>query len=108
MVFRGWNRTCEFSADRAGLLACGNLNKAVTALVKLEAGARGLTQLGLQLAFKRIEAEDDQLINNLGEMLGTHPMIIKRIDQLKRYAASAQFREFSERMSQNVSNLTPV
>ena len=36
-AFRWWNRMCEFSADRAGLLACGDLNLAVSALVKLVA-----------------------------------------------------------------------
>ncbi len=102
-VLRGWNRTCEYSADRAGLLACGSINKAITALIKLEAGFSGLNQKGLQLAYQRIEAEDDDLTNNLMEMLGTHPMIIKRIDQLKRYAASAQFRQLSERMDQNIA-----
>ena len=105
LILRSWNRTCEYSADRAGLLACGNLNKAITALIKLEAGPSGLNQAGLQLAYQRIEAEDDDLTNNLMELLGTHPMIIKRIDQLKRYAASAQFRQLYERMNQNLSNL---
>ncbi|MDY6874532.1 MAG: hypothetical protein SVR81_11365 [Chloroflexota bacterium] len=28
---------CEFSADRAGLLACGDLNLAISALVELAA-----------------------------------------------------------------------
>ena len=35
MAFLGWNRTCEYSADRAGLLACGSLEKAISALIKL-------------------------------------------------------------------------
>ena len=35
LAFRWWNRACEYSADRAGLLACGDLRKATSALVKL-------------------------------------------------------------------------
>jgi hypothetical protein len=39
MAFLWWNRACEYSADRAGLLACGRLHKAISALVKLAEGA---------------------------------------------------------------------
>jgi len=38
LTFRSWNRACEYSADRAGLLACGSLNKAIMALMEIAAG----------------------------------------------------------------------
>jgi Zn-dependent protease with chaperone function len=38
VAFRWWNRACEYSADRAGMLACGNPPKAISALVKLGSG----------------------------------------------------------------------
>ena len=41
LAFLSWNRTCELSADRAGLLACGSLDKAVSSLIKLVAGPEG-------------------------------------------------------------------
>jgi Zn-dependent protease with chaperone function len=47
LAFRWWNRACEYSADRAGTLACGKPNKAISALVKLEAGAAARTQAGI-------------------------------------------------------------
>jgi len=38
-AFRWWNRACEYSADRAGLLACGKPEKAASALIKLVGGS---------------------------------------------------------------------
>ncbi len=39
IAFRWWNRACEYSADRAGLLACGKPEKAASALIKLVGGS---------------------------------------------------------------------
>jgi Zn-dependent protease with chaperone function len=103
MAFLWWNRACEHSADRAGLLACGSLQKATSTLVKLAAGENARSRQGLERALQRIEAEDDDLTGTLGEMMGTHPMTIRRIEQLQRFAATAEYRRIRERMDQNLS-----
>jgi len=53
LAFLWWNRACEYSADRAGLLACGNLPKAVSALVKLAVGGQARTTVDLERALRR-------------------------------------------------------
>ena len=99
MAFLWWNRACEYSADRAGLLACGKLHKAISALVKLTAGADARTPADLERALRLIEAEDDHAVGNLLEALTTHPMTVRRIDELQRYASSNQYRHLRERMT---------
>lgn len=101
LAFRSWNRACEYSADRAGVLACSNPNKAITALVKLEAGNDARTQAGILRAIQRIESQDDDLVNNLSELLATHPMIINRIEQIRQYAASENYHHLQTLMNQN-------
>lgn len=91
-AFLWWNRSCEYSADRAGLLACGKPEKAVSALIKLAAGPEADTPAELQQVYQKLDAEDDSLWGNLGELLGTHPMLIKRIEKLRRYAGSNQYK----------------
>jgi Zn-dependent protease with chaperone function len=91
LAFRSWNRTCEYSADRAGLLACANPNKAVSALIKLFA-ADARTPADLQRALALIEQEDDSPLNLLAESLSTHPMLVRRIEQLKRWSQSEEYR----------------
>ena len=104
MAFRSWNRACEYSADRAGLLACANPSKAVTALIKLHAGEFGRTQDGLERAVRKIEAEDDEWYSNLGELLSTHPMIVRRINQLRSYSASAEYRRLQSLIDKNIQS----
>lgn len=94
-VFLSWNRACELSSDRAGLLACGSPEKAITSLVKLVAGPAGVTPAGLERAYRAIDAEDDTLLGSLNEALGTHPMLIRRINELRRWANSAEYRRLS-------------
>jgi Zn-dependent protease with chaperone function len=102
-AFLWWNRSCEISADRAGLLACGDLDKAVSALVKLGAGPGASTSRDLQEAYRKIDAQDDTFMGNLGESLATHPMLIKRIEALRKYARTAEYRRLKTLVDRNVS-----
>ena len=99
-AFRWWNRACEYSADRAGLLACGKPEKAASALVKLAGGTSALhSAQGWQQALHQIEAEDDHFENNLREMLSTHPMTVRRLDALRQYAASPEYQRIQEQIN---------
>ncbi len=110
MAFLWWNRACEYSADRAGMLACGEPHKALSALIKLEAGpavftrADGSAELAeaLERALRVIDAEDDHALSHLEEAFGTHPMMIKRIQQLRSYAASNEYHRLQGLVNQNV------
>jgi Zn-dependent protease with chaperone function len=101
LAFRWWNRACEYSADRAGVLACGKPAKAISALVKLEAGPAALTQSGMQAAMKHIETDDEDIMHNLEELLGTHPMVAKRVEQIRRFSGSQQYLTLQARMDAN-------
>jgi len=96
LAFLSWNRMCELSADRAGLLACGQPEKAVSALIKLEAGdvpgGRTFSERDLAEAYRRVDAEDDTMAGSLGEALMSHPMLIRRINAIREYAASSQYQ----------------
>ena len=103
LAFRWWNRACEYSADRAGVLACGKPNKAITALVKLEAGTSALTQSGMQAAIQHIEREDDDVMNNLEELIASHPMVAKRVEQIRQFSNTPQYRQMQALMDKNLS-----
>lgn len=97
-IFLWWNRTCELSADRAGLLAVGKPEKAITALIKLVAGPSGSSVRGLELAFRRIDAEDDTLLGNLRETFASHPMLIRRINALRKWSSSRHYRRLRSKL----------
>ena len=101
--FRWWNRACEYSADRAGLLACGKPGKAVSALVKLVGGASALrSQESWQQTLHRIDAEDDNLAGTLQELLSSHPLIVKRLEALNQYASSAEYQQLQAQIDRVV------
>lgn len=102
LAFLSWNRTCELSADRAGLLACGRPEKAISALVKLAAGENGsgrpLSEHDLAEAYERIDAEDDTMAGSLNEAMMSHPMLIRRINAIREYAATSQYQRLAAAM----------
>ncbi len=103
--FRWWNRACEYSSDRAGMLACGKPEKAASALVKLTGGTATIRSMeSWQQTLRRIEAEDDRLEGNLKELLSSHPLIIKRLEAIKEYASSAEYQY----LQAQVNRIAPI
>jgi Zn-dependent protease with chaperone function len=99
--FLWWNRTCEYSADRAGLLACNNPDKAISALVKLANGGKTQSQADLSKTLRLIESQGGNVINQLEEVLSNHPMIIRRIQALRQYASSGQYMRLQDKVNRN-------
>ncbi len=100
-AFRWWNRACEYSADRAGMLACGKPQKAASALIKLVAAA---SKEDLHEVLSRINAEDDDLGGNLREMMSSHPMTVRRLEALREYAGMQQYLSLQAR----INNAHPI
>jgi Zn-dependent protease with chaperone function len=73
--------------------------KAISALVKLVAAKRNLSTSEIERYLRRLDAEDDNLLSDLSEMLATHPMMIHRIEQLRRYATSAEYKHLAAQMN---------
>jgi len=102
-AFLWWNRACEYSADRAGLLACGRLDKAISALVRLATGTASRSSEALAVAYQKVDAEDDDPSSAFAELLADHPLMIKRVEELKRWAATAEYKRLQAGVNGNVS-----
>lgn len=100
-AFRWWNRMCEYSADRAGLLACGDIDTAISALVKLVAPSIQ-SQEDFERAIARVNAEDGSAGNWLEEIFQTHPMIVRRINTLRSYAGSRDYQALQAGVNRNL------
>jgi len=101
LAFRSWNRSSEYSCDRAGLLACGRPDKAVSAMIKLVSGGRTSPE-DMEQALRTIEAEDDSPINVLAESFSTHPMLVRRIAEIKKFAGSQQYAGLLQSIEQRM------
>ena len=92
LAFLWWNRACEHSADRAGLLACGRPDKAMSALLKVGLGFTARSPEELEHVMGQLLARAGDLASQLGEALGTHPNVARRLGELRRYAASREYQ----------------
>lgn len=91
-----WSRRSEISADRAGLLCCGELETALRALLHLEAGFESVDDFDVD-EYIRDSGRwmRRSQIGFLSEMQMEHPLIYKRLEALKIFAASEKYYRLS-------------
>jgi Zn-dependent protease with chaperone function len=82
LIFGQWSLRIEYSADRDGLIACGDLRTAISALVKVHFGEKSG-----DLAQRAAEAESAKVdpVAAISEQFGTHPFLQNRVRNLKQF-----------------------
>lgn len=85
-----WSRAAEHSADRAGLVAVGRVEPAVSALMKvaLPPERQGDLDAQVRAAVARYRSEDVSFAASLRAMARTHPGLESRLDHLVDFAHS--------------------
>lgn len=84
-----WSRRSEVTADRAGLLCCGDITVAERALVRLVAGPGNINRVDIEDYLRKSRAMEE--FHNMGmvqELLASHPMIARRVEALRMFANS--------------------
>jgi Zn-dependent protease with chaperone function len=93
-----WSRRAELTADRAGLLCCGDLQVAERALVRLVAGFATPDRLAIDdLLARAREAEQFHALGQWRQYFQSHPLIPKRIVALRLFANSELYYELTGR-----------
>ncbi len=93
-----WSRRSEITADRAGLLCCGDIAVAERALLRLVLGLADADRVDIEDYLRRYR--DVEKYHNLAqfrELFASHPMIPKRIEALRLFADSELFYTLSGR-----------
>ena len=91
VIFNVWSVKAEYSADRAGLVACRDVSPPVKSLLKLAGGGDVESNVKLSDILKddiSNKSEKDDIVDGLAEYLGTHPYISNRIKALLSYQRS--------------------
>jgi Zn-dependent protease with chaperone function len=92
LALRAWSRRAEVTCDRAGLLCVRDEAAATSALVKLALGSQKLYQdLDLEQYLKQA-TEARRGVGRVTELFRSHPHVPKRIEALRRFAASSLYR----------------
>lgn len=89
-----WHRAAEITADRAGLLACGDLEHAGTALLRMALGRRPEVDVRTYLEQLR-HARGRSAPGRWTELLASQPWTHKRLEALALFAGSALWAELT-------------
>lgn len=94
---RAWARRSEVTADRAGLLCCGELKVAERALLRLAAGLADVDQVDIEDYLRKArDIEQYHGLSGWQQLFMTHPLIPKRIEALRLFARSEIYFEVSD------------
>ncbi len=86
LFFSWWSRQAELTADRGGLIACGDLAASQRALARLAIGAELFDRLNVDEFVK--QAYDGDVATKANELFSSHPLLAKRIVALAEFAQS--------------------
>lgn len=90
LALNAWSRRSEISADRAGLLCCGNLKTAQYALLQIEMGLINAENTNLDdYIDSSNQFRKEGIVRRLGELNQSHPLIPKRIEALELFTESS-------------------
>lgn len=94
-----WNRMSEFTADRAGLLACQDLNAALSAIMKMSglperfyesASIDGFMKQAREFS-ERYGGTADEIIKTVTMLQSNHPWTIMRAGELIKWVESGEY-----------------
>lgn len=93
-ALNAWSRRSEITADRAGLICCGNVNVARKALIQLECAYRDANDFDID-AYTQNSKDylSKGLLRKIGEYKSSHPLTPKRIEAITEFAKSSKYYE---------------
>jgi Zn-dependent protease with chaperone function len=86
-----WRRAAELTADRAGLVGCGHLDKAVSSMVKFGAGPWLARWVDSKALAKQARQSNGNFFAAFSETWASHPLMTTRIRRLINFATSERF-----------------
>ena len=91
-----WSRRSEVTADRAGLLCCGDVRTAERGLLRLVMGLADIDRVDMDDYLRRSkEVEEFHRTSQFQALFTTHPQIPKRIEALRLFANSELYYDLS-------------
>ncbi|MGE0132375.1 MAG: FHA domain-containing protein [Blastocatellales bacterium] len=99
VVFGDWINRTEFTADRAGFIACRSLTTAVSTMLKFGIGVRLFEKLDIKEFLDQIN-EVRNVRGHLTEIVAEQPYLTQRVRSLVRFSLSDRYKTLApERQS---------
>jgi Zn-dependent protease with chaperone function len=108
MTLQAWSRRAEVTCDRAAILAVKDLDKTLTAMVKLELGLEKGSAFNAEEYLKSVVDVKKGGFGRFAEMFRSHPYVPKRVQALRLFADSALFAAVTGKDPAGKSSLPDV
>jgi Zn-dependent protease with chaperone function len=93
MALQSWSRRAEITCDRAGLLCCGDLRSAQSALTHLALGSHRLSErVNMEEYLKQLD-EGMAGAGKVMELFRSHPYLPKRVQALRLFAETHYYQK---------------
>lgn len=107
VIFGDWMNRTEFTADRAGFIACDSLTVAVSTMLKFGVGTSLFQKLDIREFLEQI-SDVRSVGGRVTEIVSEQPYLIQRIRRLVRFALSHEFSPLDNRERQNTGILEQI
>jgi hypothetical protein len=94
VVFGDWINRTEFTADRAGFIACRSLTTAVSTMLKFGVGVRLFEKLDIKEFLDQVNEVSD-VRGHLTEILAEQPYLTQRIRSLVKFSFSERYKSLA-------------
>ena len=95
LALQAWSRQAEITCDRAGLICCGDMEPAMSALTRLALGSHRLAErLDLDEYLKQLD-ESREGVGRIMELFHSHPYLPKRVEALRIFAKTHYYLKTS-------------
>jgi Zn-dependent protease with chaperone function len=107
MTLQAWSRRAEVTCDRAALLAVRDLDKTLSAMVKLELGLDKGSAFNAEEYLKQ-PPDVKKGVGRYGELFRSHPYVPKRVQALRLFASSALYASVTGQDPAGKPSLTDI
>ncbi|MBP8689230.1 M48 family metalloprotease [Patescibacteria group bacterium] len=86
LLFGFWIRKAEYTADRCALICSKDKETTIKTLIKISVGPSCGKDVDIENLSIQLQDIESNKLGNIGEMLGSHPYILKRIWEINKFA----------------------
>jgi Zn-dependent protease with chaperone function len=104
VIFGDWINRAEFTADRAGFIACGSLTSAITGMLRYGVGITLYQKLDIREFLEQIN-DVRNVSGKVTDIIADQPYLTERVRRLVRYALSVDFSELTKDARRNTEIL---
>jgi Zn-dependent protease with chaperone function len=107
MTLQAWSRRAEITCDRAALLCARNLDTTMTAMVKIVLGLERGSQIDIGAYLENLP-DTRRGVGRYAELFRTQPYLPKRLQALRRFAASSLYKSFTGQDPKGAPSTTDI